>query len=102
MTSSSLFQRLQEAWNYLPTGSRHTLINYFLADGISEATFTLKFLPLYIQNCERSPTIGLKNALIVLIDVILLCHADGFASLPGFTSITVNVSDLADFAAKVR
>jgi len=58
------------------------------------------FLPLYFAKAIGNASVGLQNSLTLLIDILSLaesCHV-----LDVSTTIVVDISDLAAFAAEVR
>jgi len=92
---------LPEAWQGLNASEREILINHFIADGIGESNFVLKFLPAFFANAHDNPHVGLHAALVMLCDVIELLNLRCEATKKP-TSRIVNLQDLAQFTEKVQ
>jgi len=93
---------LQEDWSRLSVPDRETLIQHFVADGISTLAFAFTFLPAYLANAKRNPAVGMHRALTVLVELIEALQRDGYAEKIGARMLTVNLQELADFAATAQ
>merc|ERR1711879_465450 len=82
---------------------REALTNHFLADGHHEMAFVMMFLPLYLDNCKTNECVGLHQALVLLVELLSILRADGSiqAQTHGSGTISVDLTELADFSRKV-
>jgi len=88
-------------WGGLTSRERAILTEHFLSDGIDDPAFVFAFLPQFFANCRANQVVGLPRALIVLIELIGLVRAEQVTFM-GEATITVNLSDLANFAHDVK
>ncbi|KAF4652938.1 hypothetical protein FOL47_010776 [Perkinsus chesapeaki] len=80
---------LQEVFYSLPMAKRGELVDYLNRDGIyNKPAFLLYYAPAFMENCIRNPTIGLGQALPMLIkiyelvDVAFKSHSSPIGDTP--------------------
>jgi len=101
-TVSGDIGNLQKDWLQLSVADRRTLVEHFVADGISSLAFAFTFLPAYLANAKRNPAVGMSRALMVLVELIDTLQRDGYAEKIGARMLTVNLQELADFTKTVE
>lgn len=93
---------IQKDWNSLSDRQRDALYEIFLLDGHLQKAFLFQYLPLFLSNAVSNTDLGLKNALVFLVELYetLLNHR----CLTHFTGSTVNVDifSLAGVATEVE
>lgn len=92
---------MRRAWVQLNKKEQLELKNLFLADGIDESNYVLKFLPAFLANALANPNVGMHAAMVVLVDLLEVMKTSAFANTNELQSVIVNVQDLASFTAKV-
>lgn len=100
--SSEDCEFLQETWRALTRLEREALTDHFLTDGIHEVAVLFVFLPLYFANSRSNASVGLRRALILLIELLEMLHIEGYTDRAIGMTVAVNLSDLAEFARDVK
>eukprot|EP00929_Paragymnodinium_shiwhaense_P105413 TRINITY_DN70415_c0_g1_i1.p1 TRINITY_DN70415_c0_g1~~TRINITY_DN70415_c0_g1_i1.p1 ORF type:complete len:1419 (+),score=263.10 TRINITY_DN70415_c0_g1_i1:85-4341(+) len=93
---------LWDLWQDLTELQRRTFTTHLLSDGIEEVAFSFSFLPLFFANSKSNANLGIKRAIMVLIDLIDMLHEDGHDGGLREGSINVDINDLALFAKEVK
>jgi len=93
---------MQVEWGSLNRVDRETFTQHLVADGMRMLAFVFTFLPAYLVNAKQNRAIGLRRALVVLVELIDMLRSDGYAERIGAMTVCVNLQDLADFTAKVE
>lgn len=93
---------IQKDWNVLSDRQRDALYEIFLLDGHLQKAFLFQYLPLFLSNAVNNTDLGLKNALVFLVELYetLLNHR----CLTHFTgsTVTVDIFSLAAVATEVE
>eukprot|EP00930_Biecheleria_cincta_P096383 TRINITY_DN88242_c0_g1_i1.p1 TRINITY_DN88242_c0_g1~~TRINITY_DN88242_c0_g1_i1.p1 ORF type:complete len:1180 (+),score=165.50 TRINITY_DN88242_c0_g1_i1:50-3541(+) len=97
-------QALQEVWSGLDLPVRHVLIDFFLADGISETAIVFSYLPLVLTNAKRNKAVGLSAMLIQLAELIEMTRSrmDFLLVSSTHSVLMVNLFDLSSFVGMVK
>jgi len=90
---------LQAAWNQVPSNDRQSLVKWFTADGLTTKSLRMMFLPEYFSNSIANPVVGLRFALLNLLDLLdrVEEHMDEAQAL----AYTIYLADLAAIVTDV-
>lgn len=79
-------------------------MSHFLADGMSDRAFVLKFLPDCISNARGNKLVGLSAFLVVLVDLLanLAIVTESSPNIDGRKLIHVDLSDMSAFTLAVQ
>jgi hypothetical protein len=89
------YKLLQDTWSELNSHDRFILEDKFLADGVEHQAFFFAFLPQYFDNARKNSVIGLKRAMLLLVDLIVILRA---GSQDENKAIKVDLSELVALA----
>lgn len=93
---------VRDAWYGLDEDVRIHLVKHLCADGITQQTAILTFLPLYFANCKGNRQVGLHLALDVLSEILELLYATIAISYKKDVVLRVNMADFAEFSRQVQ
>mmetsp|Transcript_44220 Transcript_44220/g.102143 ORF Transcript_44220/g.102143 Transcript_44220/m.102143 type:complete len:1155 (-) Transcript_44220:77-3541(-) len=91
---------LRETWLALQMTERAMLTSHLLADGIGEVAIMFIYLPLFFANARRNPCVGIYRALLLLVDLLELVHAQQEVSEE--PTHEVDMFELASFAKETK
>merc|ERR1712217_132392 len=86
---------LQQAWESMCKYNKALLVQHFLADGLNYVAFFFAFLPAYFANARANVNVGIARALLLLVDLISLLHAQLTLDKLDHNAIKVDLSELA-------
>jgi len=99
-TDQDQLASVKQAWTSLSSVERKVFVEWFLRDGMNDNTFTFKFLPQYLSNARTNRAVGLREALMVLLDFIERLLETG--CMENMSNMMVDMSDLAAIVKEVR
>ena len=91
-----------DAWESLRLADKELLADAFVADGIKEKAYIYMFLPLCFALAQKNKAVGVRNMLLVLVELIDHVRWYSCPDLQTASIVVVDVSDLASFIGGVR
>lgn len=76
-------------------------MNALLADGSAEKAFSFRFLPAFIENAKKNPVIGLRSALIHMVELIEKLWSIAWIHDSKEMTVVVDLSELVAFTSAV-